>query len=212
MPAARRRARARLTAGSALAGLLLLATAQTAAAHDELVGSDPAPDAALDAAPGEVRLDFSADVLTFGAAVVVADAAGGTWQAGEPVLDGSSVSVPLEPLPDGAYEVRWRVVSSDGHPITGLVPFTVGDVAPAAPGGASAPAEAPGSGTPTAPAAPGAAPSTPATPSADTSGDGVAGAPAWRTPVVAGGGAVLAGGVYALVLAIRGRRPSGATR
>lgn len=193
---AHRRAPARLAAGSALAALLLLPTATAASAHDDLVGSDPAPGAALEAAPAAVRLDFSADVLAFGAAVVVADDAGGTWQAGNPVLDGSSVSVPLDPgLPDGAYEVRWRVVSSDGHPITGLVPFTVGDAATTTPPDDAA-EPAPDEGE-TAPAT-----SVPTRPGS---------ALPWRTLAVAGGGAVAALGLYALALVLRGRRSAGAS-
>jgi methionine-rich copper-binding protein CopC len=204
MSPAHRRASARLTAGSALAGLLLLPTADAATAHDELVGSDPAPGAALDSAPAAVRLDYSADVLAFGAAVIVADADGDPWQAGEPVLDGSSVSVPLDPsLPDGAYEVRWRVVSSDGHPITGLVPFTVGDVAEATdePSTGSTGATVPDDADP--------APSAGEAADPATGGSGATGsdpAPSWRTPAIAGGGAVLALGLYALVVALRGRR------
>jgi hypothetical protein len=38
----------------------------------------------LDAAPSEVSLTFSADVLTIGAAVVIADASGRDWAAGAP--------------------------------------------------------------------------------------------------------------------------------
>lgn len=199
MSPAHQRAAARLAAGSALAGLLLLPTATAASAHDELVGSDPAPGAELDAAPAAIRLDFSADVLTFGAAIVVADDADDTWQAGEPDLDGSSVSVPLDPaLPDGAYEVRWRVVSSDGHPITGLVPFTVGDV-PAAASNDTEADSAPPSGEQTA--------------AADTA-DSIRSGSAlpWRTLAVAGGGAVLALALYAVVVVLRGRRSAGASR
>ncbi|RMI04883.1 copper resistance CopC family protein [Cellulomonas triticagri] len=199
MSCAPRRALARLAAGPALAGLLLLSTATAAAAHDELIGSAPAADAALDVAPDHVRLDYNADVLTFGAAVVVADRSGGTWQTGEPVMDGPSVTVPLDPaMPDGAYEVRWRVVSSDGHPITGLVPFTVGDVVPAP--------------DPTTPASGSAAPAgaadtaDPADAATGTEVSAPAAASPWRTVAVAAGGAVLALGLYLLVGLVRRRR------
>jgi copper resistance protein C len=63
--------------------------------------------------------------------VIVVDASGRDWADGAPVLAGDAVTVPLEPgMPDAGYEVRWRVVSSDGHPIAGLIPFTIGDAAP----------------------------------------------------------------------------------
>ncbi|WP_431836067.1 copper resistance CopC family protein [Cellulomonas sp. Y8] len=202
MSFAHRRATARLAAGSALAGLLLLAAAGTASAHDELAGSEPASGAALDAAPAAVRLDFSGDVLTFGAAVVVADDADETWQVGDPVLDGASVSVPLDPaLPDGAYEIRWRVVSSDGHPITGLVPFTVGDVdADGADDASAAPAPTSDDADP----AGGTGEQTAAADAASNTQPGSA--PPWRTPAIAGGGAALALGAYTVVVVLRGRR------
>lgn len=212
MPAAPRRALARLAAGPALAGLLLLTTAPGAAAHDELVRSDPATGAALDAAPAEVRLDYSADVLTFGAAVVVADTAGTAWQVGEPVMDGPSVTVPLDPaLPDGAYEIRWRVVSSDGHPITGRVPFTVGDVSPAVPGGTADGGGSDGTGAATSDgsAPDGAVPDGAGSDGAALAEPSSASAP-WRTAAVAGGGAVLALGLYLLVAALRRRRATAA--
>lgn len=30
-------------------------------------------------------------------------------------------------LPDGSYRIKWKVVSSDGHPVEGVIPFQVGD-------------------------------------------------------------------------------------
>lgn len=114
-----------------LAAAAVLATAAPAAAHDELLGSTPASGEALGSAPTEVTLTFSADVLTIGAAVIVADGEGKDWAAAAPAVDNGVVSVPLVPaLPAGGYEIRWRVVSQDGHPISGLIPFTVGGAAP----------------------------------------------------------------------------------
>lgn len=110
---------------------MALIPAAPAAAHDELLASSPSPGAALDSAPTEVTLTFSADVLTIGAAVIVADGAGKDWAAAAPAVDNGVVSVPLvPPLPAGGYEIRWRVVSQDGHPISGVIPFTIGGGAP----------------------------------------------------------------------------------
>ncbi len=116
---------------AALAAAAVLVPAAPAAAHDELLASSPSPGAALDSAPTEVTLTFSADVLTIGAAVIVADGAGKDWAAAAPAVDNGVVSVPLVPaLPAGGYEIRWRVVSQDGHPISGVIPFTIGGAAP----------------------------------------------------------------------------------
>ena len=132
-----------------LAAALVVGAASPAAAHDELVASSPSPGERLDAAPSEVSLTFSADVLTIGAAVVIADASGRDWAAGAPVVTDGVVTVAIEPgMTDAGYEIRWRVVSEDGHPISGLVPFTVGTGSPLerSPAATAAPTDIPAAG------------------------------------------------------------------
>jgi len=123
----------------------LLMVGGPASAHDQLVSSTPAPAERLDAAPQEIVLQFSEDVLTLGAVVLVADAEESNWAAAEPTLDGTTVRVPVRSgMPDAGYEIRWRVVSADGHPISGLIPFTIGNgeaFTSVAPGSTSSPAE-----------------------------------------------------------------------
>lgn len=120
-----------IAGGIVVAAVAVLASIVPASAHDQLLSSSPAADERLASAPDEIALSFSADVLDMGAAVVVADADGVDWAGAAPVLSAGVVTVPLRgELPAAGYEVRWRVVSSDGHPISGVVPFTVGDGAP----------------------------------------------------------------------------------
>lgn len=169
----------------AAAAVLVLSGASVASAHDELVESTPTSGERLEAAPTEITLSFSADVLAESgtATVLVVDADGTDWAAGEPVVDGPVVTVPLEAgMPDAGYEVRWRVVSSDGHPIAGVIPFTVGDGQPL-PTTDSSPSES-------------------AAPVEPEPGDGSL----TRTLTIAGIGAILAAGVFAaVVLRRRGR-------
>lgn len=124
--------RFRVIAAGTLVGLFaVIAAAVPASAHDELLSSTPTVGEALVAAPDTVSLEFSADVLTLGAAIVVADSEGRDWVAGDPVIEAGVVSAPLaEGMPEAGYEVRWRVVSGDGHPIAGVIPFTIGAGAP----------------------------------------------------------------------------------
>lgn len=183
------RAVVRLAVGSLLGFLALVAMSTPALAHDQLVDSSPGADEQLESAPAQVRLDFTDDVLTIGAAVVVVDGSGRTWSSGEAVIDGTSVSVTVDPgMPDGTYEVRWRVVSSDGHVISDAVPFTVGDATGAAP------------------SAPDAAPS--ATPVAVADAERTAGPASspWRSVAVGTLGALLGLGLYGVRLVARGRR------
>lgn len=189
MTSARRRAAARLALGCLLAVPALVVVSAPALAHDQLEDSFPAADERLESAPAQVRLDFTDDVLTIGAAVVVVDGSGRTWSSGETVIDGTSVSVAVEPgMPEGSYEVRWRVVSSDGHVISGTVPFTVGDA------------------TSVTPSAPDADPS--ATPVAVADAERTAGPASspWRSVAVGAIGALLGLGLYGVLLVARGRR------
>lgn len=114
----------------ALATLAALAVATPASAHDELVSSTPTADEQLTAAPTEVVLTFSNNLLTLdensGTAMTVADESGRDWVAGEPTILADTVTVPLaDGMPDGAYRVTWQVVSSDGHPTSGEYSFSL---------------------------------------------------------------------------------------
>lgn len=41
-------------------------------------------------------------------------------------VSGSSISAPLRPLgPAGGYEIDYRILSADGHPVSGSVHFTL---------------------------------------------------------------------------------------
>ncbi len=124
-----------------------------ASAHDDLVSSSPAPGERLASAPVSVTLIFSDDMLADGAEVTIVDRSGRDWAAGEPVVSETTVSVELAPdMPDAGYEIQWRVVSSDGHPISDIVPFTVGDSEPLtrtpSPSSASEGGHAPGESEP----------------------------------------------------------------
>lgn len=136
---ARRSGRRRLLAtvlGAGLGlGLLLGAfapAASPASAHDRLVSSTPGEGENSAEAPTEARLTFSGKLMELGALVRVEDAAGVDWAQGDPVTEDTVVSTAFrDGMPEGSYQILWRVVSSDGHPIEGVVPFSVGDPAAA---------------------------------------------------------------------------------
>jgi len=162
------------TAGTgALLALLVTAGATAATAHDDLLDSSPGAGEHLDVPPTHVTLDFSDDLLIIGPAVVVADESETDWAAGEPVVDGSVVTVPVaDDVPGGTYEVRWRVVSSDGHPISGVIPFTIADTVPDEPSAVAAPPSATPDPTPS------------AAPTTEEATDTTATYPGWVRPVL----------------------------
>lgn len=125
-PVPTRRTLRRVLATLVLTGAVLLGLSPTAYAHDTLTDSSPAEGETLQQPPTQVHLSFSGEVLEMGTNVIVTDAAGDNWEAGEPTVEGKEVTVPLEDgMPAGSYEVNWRVTSSDGHPISGAIPFTI---------------------------------------------------------------------------------------
>ncbi|MFD5244623.1 copper resistance protein CopC [Amycolatopsis sp. NPDC058340] len=121
--------------GAALAIAVLfmaLACAQPAMAHSVLVSSDPAKEASLDSAPAVVTLVFN-EPLDRGFTELAVLGPDGTshWEGGPPVVTGEKLSAPLRPLgAAGVYTVKYRVVSADGHPVSGSVPFTLTTAGP----------------------------------------------------------------------------------
>ncbi|MBX6383447.1 MAG: copper resistance protein CopC [Microbispora sp.] len=132
-----------------VAALLLCAgPALPAQAHTSLKSSDPQKNAQVKTLE-KVTLEF-ADSVQF-PVVVVRGEDGKRYEKGAPVVDGPKVTEAVAgPVPPGRYTIAWRVVSPDGHPLEGEIPFTVvGDqslgtaTSAAAPdGAASAPAAA----------------------------------------------------------------------
>ncbi|MEW2015319.1 copper resistance CopC family protein [Rhodococcus sp. NPDC076796] len=117
-----------------IAAAILTATALSiapAAAHATLQSSNPAENSVLDAAPDEVTLTFNQSVSQNFATVTVVGSDGMNWAASDPVVDGSTVTVDLDGLgAGGEYTIGYRVVSADGHPITGSIPFQVTSSSP----------------------------------------------------------------------------------
>ncbi|WP_327360883.1 MULTISPECIES: copper resistance CopC/CopD family protein [unclassified Streptomyces] len=109
---------------------LVLGGAGPALAHAGLSGSDPADGAVLDAAPKQVTLTFTESVSFLdGSLRVLSPADDRVSPRPAHHADGraNTAQVPLEEnLAQGTYTVAWRVVSADGHPISGALVFSVG--------------------------------------------------------------------------------------
>lgn len=113
---------------AALLGLgLVVAVPVAASAHTDLAGSTPAEDAVVDRAVTSVRLTFASALNPdLGDAVVVGD--DGNRAVGQTTVRGRVLTVPVQPLDRaGRYEVSYRVVSVDGHPVTGHYRFEISE-------------------------------------------------------------------------------------
>lgn len=116
-----------------LAGAVVIAAAMTAAlggataasAHDSLISSSPAEGDSVSTL-SEVRLDFSANLLGAdgGNIVIVVGPDGRRYESDCAALAGPTLTLPVALGAPGEYSVEWRAVSSDGHPVSGVIPFT----------------------------------------------------------------------------------------
>jgi copper transport protein len=112
---------------AALGVLCSLLLASPAAAHAELVDTAPANGAQLTRPPTEVRLIFTESVNLVDDGIRLVNQVGATVATPHPTVDGRTVTWPMPAgLSEGPYVVTWRVVSRDGHPVSGAFSFGVG--------------------------------------------------------------------------------------
>lgn len=171
-------------ATAAIAAVGLGAGATPAAAHAYLVDSTPQDGATVDEPPTEIVLEFNEPIQSDFTQVAVLDENEQPVDLDEPEVDGPLVTQPVDELAPGAYQVNYRVGSTDGHPVSGTVTFTVTAAAHSSP-------------TPT----PATAQPTPATEPVAAEEDSTAAL--W----LGGAAAAVIAGAAALVLVLR-RRPS----
>ncbi len=141
---------------AALVGLTC--AAGNAAAHTALISSDPAAGATTESAPTAITLTFTEDINTAFATVVIGGSDGRNWADGPAQVTGRLVRAAVSPdLPSaGGYTIGYRVVSKDGHPVSGSFTFTVAPTpGAAAPPTSASPTSTAASPTTTAPTASG---------------------------------------------------------
>ena len=114
----------------ALVVLLVAVTvvASVAGAHAKLVRSVPADRSSVADAPSRLRLWFNEPIEPAYAKVSVWGAGNRQVDAGDQAIDPAdptTVSVGIPNLAPGAYTVRYRVLSVDGHVVEGTLTFTV---------------------------------------------------------------------------------------
>jgi methionine-rich copper-binding protein CopC len=130
--------------GAVVFAAVLLGAVGPASAHDTAESTSPASGATLATPPDKVSVTFNHNPLALGSEILVNDATGANWADGSVEIVDNVASQKLKSgAPAGLYTVRWRVASSDGHPIEGSFTFT----ATAAAAGTTAAAAVPTMGT-----------------------------------------------------------------
>jgi methionine-rich copper-binding protein CopC len=111
---------------------LNLAPASAALAHSDLQSTSPLAGETVEAGRIDVTLKFKEEILTgegSGAVIsVTGPFEGESVEHSDGCVDAIRGSLVVEGVSldeAGTYEVNWRVVSADGHPIEGIYDFTV---------------------------------------------------------------------------------------
>ncbi|HEY7225178.1 MAG TPA: copper resistance CopC family protein [Micromonosporaceae bacterium] len=115
----------RLAAGLVVAVAVVVLTPAQALAHSALLGTDPADGAVVTAPIGEVVLTFNELVHQQFSTIVVTGPGGASYGDGPLQVIDTKVHQPVWPLHSGTYRVAWRVISADGHPVSGEFGFQV---------------------------------------------------------------------------------------
>lgn len=161
-----------LTAATLAVALLASAAlvAPAALAHSELVSTDPADGAVLDAPPQRVSFTFNEPLMPDFVRFIATDPSGNTGDLPVSSVEGPTATIAWPAsAPGGEWTVSYRVVSQDGHPIEGGITFSYAGASPtASPTSAAPTSAAPTSAAPTSPAPTSAEP-TSAAPSPSTS-------------------------------------------
>lgn len=109
-----------------LLAAIAIGFASPAWSHSKKEGTTPADGATVQAVQAiEMRFDKPMRIIAVTVTAAGDDVAIERQTGMEPVTEFRAV--PAETLAPGAYEVEWRGMSDDGHPMQGSFGFTVGE-------------------------------------------------------------------------------------
>lgn len=96
-----------------------------ASAHTALVGSDPAAGSTLSTAPASVALEFNENIGSSPQVAVVAPDGNPVKVTNIQAIDQRVTADVADAGQRGTYSLSFRVVSADGHPVTGTIKYDV---------------------------------------------------------------------------------------
>jgi methionine-rich copper-binding protein CopC len=109
---------------TALLVLFAFSNLNSASAHAQLTDSNPGVNKIVKTLPALVWVEFDGDLLTFGDknpnVITVLDSKQKRVDIGGSLVGGARLSTKLKTgLKTGRFQVTYRIVSEDGHPVTG---------------------------------------------------------------------------------------------
>ena len=114
-----------------LTAIFLIFNPLSALAHTGIVESNPSSESQLSELPREISLTFDEELLIIQGketnVIELLDENKTSIRLAEPVINGAKITAQV--LESGnephMYQVNYRVVSADGHPVNGTLTFTV---------------------------------------------------------------------------------------
>ncbi|MDP4087284.1 MAG: copper resistance protein CopC [Bacillota bacterium] len=110
--------------------LMLFSFPSFISAHAYIVKSSPNSNETLKQSPAKASIQFDETIQAVNNSIQVYDTNGNRVDQKNGRIDPKNSSI-LEcglnrSLPNGTYRIQWKVVSSDGHPVQGVIPFQIG--------------------------------------------------------------------------------------
>ncbi|KQL50707.1 hypothetical protein AN964_24065 [Heyndrickxia shackletonii] len=111
--------------------ILLISLPHTSSAHAYIVKSTPAEDEVLEKSPSKVSIQFDEEIQPAFRSLKVLDQTGKRVDRNDAHINKKNKTI-LEGnlksnLGDGTYTIQWNIISSDGHPVNGTIPFQIGN-------------------------------------------------------------------------------------
>lgn len=111
--------------------LFLFLCPSISSAHAYIKKSTPLENETVKKAPSEVTIKFDESIQPAFHSIQVFDSNGIRVDQKSGRIDPKQPSILKSELkknlPNGSYRIKWKVVSSDGHPVEGVIPFQIGD-------------------------------------------------------------------------------------
>ncbi|MEH7156233.1 copper resistance CopC/CopD family protein [Neobacillus drentensis] len=111
--------------------LFLVLYPSISSAHAYIKKSTPLENETVKKAPEQVTIIFDESIQPAFNSLKVFDSNGNRVDQKDGRLDPNQPSILKtglkKNLPNGAYRIKWKVVSSDGHPVEGVIPFQIGN-------------------------------------------------------------------------------------
>ena len=103
---------------------------QDTSAHAYIIKTSPAENEILTSPPKNISIQFSESIQSGFHSIVVMNSSGKQVPLKNDRINAQNHSILeaeiKEDMPNDTYSIQWKAVSADGHPVQGVIPFSIG--------------------------------------------------------------------------------------